>query len=168
MSTSEIAGLIARLDMLDGQIGDLEREHVELRERLARLQFAQRFTENDERWAWRMSATVLPVPVVVVGYSISAGRNYVVNVLLPGGREHGVYADKLVLREVQPKPQVSGVQHAPRLCRKERGRSPLSGRSVYGWDSGCVCGWTYSSNEDKRAAQRLYKQHLKDVSKEVV
>jgi hypothetical protein len=55
-------------------------------------------------------------------------------------------------------------EHLPQHRRKHLGYS-WSNRPTYGWDAGCTCGWREFSNEDKRFAQRLWREHAKQAAR---
>lgn len=38
------------------------------------------------------------------------------------------------------------------------------GGSQYGWNAGCACGWEQHSNESKRYAESLWRDHVKALA----
>ena len=53
------------------------------------------------------------------------------------------------------------MDHTPEYIRRELGRSPIGNRPLYGWSVRCSCGWKVTTNENKRRAETLHRQHVK-------
>lgn len=54
-------------------------------------------------------------------------------------------------------------EHWPSYPRRQRGRDPITGRPVYATSLRCSCGFEQKSNENKRYAESLWRDHTREV-----
>lgn len=54
--------------------------------------------------------------------------------------------------------------HRPTYRRKRLGCHPINGRTLWGCEVACACGWTLKWNESKRETERAWREHTREIA----